>query len=220
MIDLYTSPTPNGWKVAIALEELELPYTVHNIDLSKGEQQTPEFLAMNPNGRIPVIVDRDALDLTLFESGAILIYLAEKTGRLLPKDPARRYEVMQWLMFQMSGIGPMQGQAVVFVRYFPEPVPQAIDRYCNETRRLYEVLNTRLADREYLAGDYSIADIANWSWVRSHYWARVPVEGLPHLERWMEAIAARPASQRGVEVPPSPGKADLVKASGRAMTTQ
>lgn len=220
MIDFYTAPTPNGWKVAIGLEELETPYRVHTINLTKGEQHQPEFLAMNPNGRIPVIVDRDAGDLTIFESGAILIYLAEKTGRLLPTDPEGRMEVLQWLMFQMSGIGPMQGQAVVFVRYFPEEVPQAVDRYCNETRRLYEVLNTRLADREFLAGDYSIADIANWSWVRSHYWARVSIEGLPHLERWMAAVAARPGSKRGVEVPPSPGKAELVKESGRAMTTQ
>jgi glutathione S-transferase len=220
MIDFYTAPTPNGWKVAVALEELELPYRVHTVDLSKGEQHRPEFLAMNPNGRIPVIVDRDADALTIFESGAILIYLAEKAGRLLPTDLVGRMEVMQWLMFQMSGIGPMQGQAVVFVRYFPEEVPQAIKRYCNETRRLYEVLNTRLADREFLAGDYSIADIANWSWVRSHYWARVSTEGLPHLERWMAAVAARPGSVRGVEVPPSPGKAELVKESGRAMTTR
>ncbi len=219
MIDLYTSPTPNGWKVSVALEELELPYEPHVIDLSKGEQHTPEFLAMNPNGRIPVITDRDT-GLTVFESGAILLYLAEKAGRLLPTDTAGRYRVMQWLMFQMAGIGPMQGQAVVFVRYFPEEVPAAVDRYCNETRRLYEVLDRQLAETEYLAGEFSIADIANWSWVRSYYWARVPVEGLEHLQRWMNAIAERPASIRGVEVPPSPGKADAVKAGGRAMTTR
>ena len=219
MIDLYTSPTPNGWKVSVALEELELPYEPHVIDLSKGEQHTPEFLAMNPNGRIPVITDCDT-GLTVFESGAILLYLAEKAGRLLPTDTAGRYRVMQWLMFQMAGIGPMQGQAVVFVRYFPEEVPAAVDRYCNETRRLYEVLDRQLAETEYLAGEFSIADIANWSWVRSYYWARVPVEGLEHLQRWMNAIAERPASIRGVEVPPSPGKADAVKAGGRAMTTR
>ena len=220
MIDLYTAPTPNGWKVSVALEELELPYRTHVVDLVKGEQQSPDFLRMNPNGRIPVIVDRGADDLTVFESGAILLYLAEKAGKLLPTDVAGRSRVLQWLMFQMGGIGPMQGQAVVFVRYFPEQVPAAIDRYCNETRRLYGVLDRQLATSEYLAGDYSIADIANWAWVRSHRWARVPVDGLPHLERWMAAIAARPASQRGVEVPPSPGRADAVVTSGRSMTTR
>ncbi len=218
MIDLYTAPTPNGWKVSVALEELELPYETHVVDLSKGEQHEPAFLAKNPNGRIPVITDRDT-GITVFESGAILIYLAEKAGRLLPSDTAGRYRVLQWLMFQMAGIGPMQGQAVVFVRYFPEEVPAAVERYCNETRRLYEVLDRQLRETEYLAGEFSIADIANWSWVRSYYWARVPVEGLDSLQRWMNAIAERPASIRGVEVPPSPGKADAVKASGRSMTT-
>ncbi len=218
MIDLYTAPTPNGWKVSVALEELELSYEPHVVDLSKGEQHKPEFLALNPNGRIPVITDRDT-GITVFESGAILLYLAEKAGRLLPSDPAGRYRVMQWLMFQMAGIGPMQGQAVVFVRYFPEEVPAAVDRYCNETRRLYEVLDRQLGETEYLAGDFSIADIANWSWVRSYYWARVPVEGLTNLKRWMDAVAERPGSRRGVEVPPSPGKASAVKESGQAMTT-
>ncbi len=219
MIDLYTSPTPNGWKVSMALEEMQLPYEVHLVDLSAGDQHKPEFRAMNPNGRIPVIRDRDT-GVTVFESGAILLYLAEKSGRLMPSDLAGRYDVMQWLMFQMSGIGPMQGQAVAFVRYFPEEVPQAIARYTNETRRLYEVLDGHLADREYLAGEYSIADIANYSWIRSWYWARVPVEGLEHLQRWMDDLAARPGIQRGCEVPPSPGKADRVKESGASITTQ
>ncbi len=219
MIDFYTAPTPNGWKVAIALEELELPYETRIVNLAKGEQHETAFLAMNPNGRIPVIVDRDAADLTIFESGAILIYLAEKAGRLLPTDSAGRMDVLQWLMFQMGGVGPMMGQANVFFRYFPEKIQPAIDRYQNESRRLFEVLDRRLGESEWLADDY-IADIANWSWVRSHKWARVSTDGLPHLERWMAAIAARPGSQRGVEVPPSPGKADLVKESGRAMTTR
>jgi glutathione S-transferase len=165
VIDLYTAPTPNGWKVSMALEELELPYTPHVINLARGEQRTPEFLALNPNGRIPAMVDREN-DIRIFESGAILLYLAEKSGRLLPSDLEGRYRVIQWLMFQMSAIGPMQGQAVAFVRYFPEEVPLAIHRYTNETRRLYQVLDTHLADRAYLADDYSIADIANYSWIR------------------------------------------------------
>lgn len=218
MIDLYTSPTPNGWKVSVTLEELELPYQAHIVDLSKGEQNTQEFLRMNPNGRIPVIVDRGEDDLTIFESGAILIYLAEKSGRLLPTDKVKRLEALQWLMFQMSGIGPMQGQAVVFVRYFPEKLQPAIERYCNETRRLYEVLDNQLADREFLADDYSIADIANWSWVRRHEWAGVSTDGLDNLKRWIIAISERPASQKGVQVPPVPRSPDLLD-QGRAMTT-
>lgn len=219
MIDFYTSPTPNGWKVAMALEELALDYSVKPIDLSAGDQHKAEFLAMNPNGRIPVIVDRSARDLTVFDSNAILFYLAEKTGRLLPADGPARHDVMQWLMFQASGIGPMQGQAVVFERYFPDDVPAARTRYHNETRRLYEVLNTRLEDREWVAGDFSIADISNWSWIRSHRWARVPTEGLAHLERWIGQLRDRPACERGLNIPPSPGRADAVKSMGSSMTT-
>ncbi|MDA1075586.1 MAG: glutathione S-transferase N-terminal domain-containing protein [Proteobacteria bacterium] len=218
MIDLHTSPTPNGWKVSMGLEEMEIPYQVHLVNLAKGDQHTADFLKMNPNGRIPVIVDRET-GVTVFESGAILWYLAERSGRLLPADLAGRFDVMQWLMFQMSGIGPMQGQAVSFIRYFPTTVQPAIDRYVNETRRLYTVLERRLYDREYLATDYSIADIANYSWLRSHKWARVPVEGLPNLERWMQTKADKPGIQRGVLVPPSPGKADLVKAGGASIVT-
>ncbi|MFP6705427.1 MAG: glutathione S-transferase N-terminal domain-containing protein [Alphaproteobacteria bacterium] len=219
MIDLYTSPTPNGWKVAIALEELELPYQTHILVLSEGEQHEDWFKKLNPNSRIPVILDRAADDLTIFESGAILIYLAEKSGRLMPTDIKGRMAVMQWLMFQMSAIGPMQGQAVSFERYFPEDVPAARKRYHNETRRLYQVLDGHLAVNQWLAGDYSIADIANWSWLRSHKWARVPTDGLEHLERWMAAVAARPGSQRGVLVPPSSGKADLVAKGGAQIVT-
>ena len=163
MLDLYSSPTPNGWKVAMALEELALEYTIKFIDLAAGDQHQPDFLAMNPNGRIPVIVDHGADGLIIFDSNAILFYLAEKTGKLLPKEAVARHEVMQWLMFQASGIGPMQGQAVAFERYFPEDVPAARKRYHNETRRLYAVLDSRLADREWLAKEFSIADIANWS---------------------------------------------------------
>jgi len=219
MIDFYTAPTPNGWKVAIALEEMELPYTPHVLNLGEQTQHEEWFLAMNPNGRIPVIVDRDVDDLTIFETGAIMLYLAEKSGRFMPTSLKGRHAAMQWLMFQMSGIGPMQGQAVAFERYFPEDVPAARKRYHNETRRLYEVLNRHLADHEWLADEYSIADMANWSWIRSHKWARVPTEGLAHLERWMAVMAARPGCQRGVNVPPSTRTADQTKASGASITT-
>src|SRR6185503_15977569 len=183
MIDLYTAPTPNGWKASIVLEELGLPYEVHLVNLLAGDQKAPEYLKINPNGRIPTIVDRDADDFAVFESGAILIYLAEKTGRLMPTDPLGRSEVIQWVMFQMGGIGPMQGQANVFHRYFPEKIPAVIERYQNETRRLYGVLDRRLADREWLVGEYSIADIANWSWVRAYAWAGIEIDDLVHLDR-------------------------------------
>ncbi|MHA7635020.1 glutathione S-transferase family protein [Corallococcus sp. M7] len=201
MIDLYTWGTPNGHKVSVALEELALPYTVHALDISTGVQKQPAFLAINPNGRIPAIVDRAAGDFAVFESGAILLYLAEKTGKLMPTDAKGRSLVTQWLMFQMAGVGPMQGQANVFFRYFPEKIQPAIDRYQNETRRLYTVLESRLKDHEYLAGDYSIADIANWAWVRIHDWAGVSVDGLPGVQRWLAAIEQRPAVQRGLKVP-------------------
>jgi GST-like protein len=201
MIDLYTAATPNGHKASVALEELGLPYTVHAINLPANEQKQPWFLAINPNGRIPAIVDRDAGDFAVFESGAILVYLAEKTGRLMPSDPKGRSRVLQWLMFQMGGVGPMMGQANVFYRYFPEKIQPAIDRYQNESRRLFEVLESQLAREEWLAGDYSIADIANWCWVRTHKWSGVSVEGLPNLQRWLDAMKARPACQRGIEVP-------------------
>ncbi|MDP4917646.1 MAG: glutathione S-transferase N-terminal domain-containing protein, partial [Haliea sp.] len=173
MIDLYTAPTPNGYKASIALEEMQLPYTVHTVDIRQSEQKTPAFLAICPNGRIPAIVDRDEDDFAVFESGAILIYLAEKCGRFLPTDAKGRSQVIQWLMFQMSGVGPMMGQANVFYRYFPEKIQPAIDRYHTEGRRLFEVLDTRLADHEFLAGDYSIADMANWAWVRTHRWSGI-----------------------------------------------
>jgi len=201
MIDLYTASTPNGWKASIALEELGLAYRVHAIDLADAQQKEPWFLEINPNGRIPAIVDRAEDDFAVFESGAILIYLAEKSGRLLPSDVKGRSLVIQWLMFQMGGLGPMMGQANVFHRYFPEKIQPAIDRYQNESRRLFEVLDVRLRDNEWLAGDYSIADIANWSWVRIHAWSGVSVEGLDGLDGWLQRMAARPACQRGVAVP-------------------
>lgn len=201
MIDLYTAGTPNGWKASVTLEELELPYAVHAIDLGKGDQKTESFLAMNPNGRIPVIVDRDEDDFAVFETGAIMIYLAEKTHRLMPGDVKGRSKVIQWLMFQMGGIGPMMGQANVFFRYFPEKIQPAIDRYQHETRRLFEVLDRRLGESEWLADDFSIADIANWCWVRTYKWSGVSADGLDNLKRWRDAIRMRPACQRGIEVP-------------------
>ena len=203
MIDLYTAATPNGHKISIALEELGLSYTLKVLDLAKGEQKTPAFLAINPNGRIPAIVDHEAGGFAVFESGAILIYLAEKTGRLMPGDAQGRSRVIQWLMFQMGGVGPMMGQANVFFRYFPEKIQPAIDRYQGESKRLLAVLDGHLKDHEYLAGDYSIADIANWAWVRTHRWSGVDVSDLPHLQRWLDAIRQRPAVQRGIEAPPS-----------------
>jgi GST-like protein len=201
MIELFTAATPNGWKASITLEELALPYKVRRIDFDKKEQKEPWYLKINPNGRIPAIVDHDNGGFAVFESGALMIYLAEKAGRLLPKDVKGRSLAMQWLMFQMGGIGPMMGQANVFYRYAPERIPYAIDRYQREVRRLLEVLDTRLADNEFLAGDYSIADIANWSWVRGYKWSGVTLDGLGNLTRWLEAIAERPAVKRGVDVP-------------------
>jgi glutathione S-transferase len=201
MIELFTAATPNGWKASITLEELGLPYTVRKISFDKNEQKEPWYLAINPNGRIPAIIDHDNDDFTVFESGAIMIYLAERAGRLLPSDVKGRSLVLQWLMFQMGGIGPMMGQANVFYRYAPEKIPYAIERYQREVRRLFEVLDGRLAAHEYLAGDYSIADIASWSWVYGHEWTGVSIEGLAHLARWLQAIAQRPAVRRGQDVP-------------------
>jgi glutathione S-transferase/GST-like protein len=203
MIDLYTAATPNGHKASIALEELGLPYELKVLDLTRGEQKTPAFLAINPNGRIPAIVDHEADGFAVFESGAVLVYLAEKTGRLMPADAKGRSRVMQWLMFQMGGIGPMMGQANVFFRYFPEKIPAVIERYQGECKRLFRVLDGHLQHHEFLAGDYSIADIANWAWVRTHRWSGVDIDDLPHLKRWRDAIRARPAVQRGIERPAS-----------------
>ena len=204
MIELYTASTPNGWKVSIALEELGVPYEVKAIELAKNVQKEPWFLAINPNGRVPAIVDRGNGGFAVFESGAILLYLCDQfdtQGRLLPRDARGRSSVEQWLMFQMGGVGPMQGQANVFTRYFPEKLPSVIARYQNETRRLYGVLDAQLARTRYLAGDYSIADIASYGWGRIHPWAGVTLDGLPHLQRWAEELGARPAVQRGVAVP-------------------
>ena len=201
MIHLYTSVTPNGHKASIMLEETGLDYEFTYTHLDNAEQKTPEFLAMNPNGRIPVIVDKANNDFAIFESGAILIYLAEKSGQFLPTDIKKRSEVLQWLMFQMGGLGPMQGQAHVFVRYAPEEIPFAIKRYQGETRRLYEVYDKQLADNEFLCGDISIADFATFPWVLVHPWAKVDLEGLPNLQRWLTAMNERPGVQAGLRIP-------------------
>lgn len=205
MIDLYTWSTPNGRKVSIALEELQLPYTVHPIDIGKGDQFTPEFVAICPNSKIPAIVDQagpDRKPFALFESGAILLYLSYKTGKLLPRDPAEQFRVMQWLMFQMGGVGPMFGQVHHFVRAAKEPVPYAIERYSKETRRLYGVLNTHLDRQQYLGSEYSIADIATYPWVARHEWHRVDLADFPAVKRWFDEIGERPAVKAGTAVPP------------------
>jgi len=205
MIDVYTWPTPNGHKIHIALEELGLPYTVHAVDIGEGDQFKPEFLKISPNNRIPAIVDQDGpkgKPMSLFESGAILIYLAEKTGKLLAPKGHARYTAIAWLMFQMGGIGPMLGQAHHFRAYAPEKIPYAIDRYTNEAKRLYGVLDKQLAKHEYAAGaEYTIADIATFPWTARHEWHTVNLADFPNVKRWYDAINARPAVTKGMAVP-------------------
>ena len=207
-IDLYTAATPNGYKVSIMLEELGLKYNVHKINLSKNQQREKWFLNMNPNGRIPVLKFKEEI---IFDSGAILFYLAEKYNRFLPSEKAKRIKVLQWLMFQISGIGPMQGQANVFHRYLDEKIPVAISRYQNECRRLYEVLNYQLEGRKWLCDDYSIADIANWCWVRVYFWAGINIDGLENLKDWMKHMEKRPACMKGVQIPKRETSKKLVK---------
>jgi GSH-dependent disulfide-bond oxidoreductase len=206
MITLYTAATPNGRKASIMLEECALEYNVHPIALDKGEQKQDWYLQINPNGRIPAIIDHSQNDLAVFESGAILIYLAEKTGRFLPENTLNnlkiRSQVIQWLMFQVGGLGPMMGQSNVFYRYTEEKIPYAIERYQKETRRLLEILDTRLADKEYLADAYSIADIANFARARTANWSGVEIHDLKHLSRWIETIQERSAVLRGLNIPP------------------
>jgi glutathione S-transferase len=199
VIEFYSAPTPNCQKVAILLEETGVPYQTHEISLPDGEQKGTEFLAVNPNGRVPAIVDRE-LDVALWESGAILIHLSEKTGRFLPSDAVARSQVMQWLMFQMSGVGPNQGAANVFSRYVPDKIPWVIERYRRETTRLYRVLDDQLARQPYVAGDYSIADMALYPWVHMHDWAGVPLDGLDHLEAWRARVSRRAAVECTREV--------------------
>jgi GST-like protein len=205
MIDLYTWTTPNGRKVSIMLEELALPYRVHPVNIGQGEQFKPDYLKINLNSKIPSIVDPEGPDgkpITMMESGAILIYLARKTGKLFPQADRAKYEVLQWLMFQMGGVGPIFGQVHHFLRSAKEPVPYAIERYTKETRRLYGVLNDRLKDRDYLADGYSVADIATYPWVARFEWHKTDLNDFPHVKRWFDAISARPAVQRGMNVPP------------------
>jgi GST-like protein len=219
MIELYTSPTPNGYKISIMLEETGLDYSLHEIDLMKQEQKLPEFLAMNPNGRIPVIVDHDNDDFVVFESGAILIYLAEKSGLFLPEDEKKRSQVLQWLMFQMGGVGPMMGQANVFFRYFEEKIPSAIHRYQHEGQRLLTVLDRQLTGRAYLCGDYSIADIATWPWAVTHKWSGIDIEGLVNLQAWLTRMAERPAVARGRNIPARGSRQDTTRAGQSIIVT-
>ena len=209
-ITLYTAPTPNGWKVSIALEEMGLPYDYKVIDFAKNEQKADWYVKLNPNGRIPTLVDDG---FALFESGAILIYLAEKTGRFLPQESRARSRVIQWLMFQMSGVGPMMGQANVFLRYFPEKIPAAIERYQREVTRLFGVLDTQLSAHEYIAGEYSIADMALWPWVSGYEWSGVAIEPFGHLRRWLGEVSARPAVQAGRDVPIKRDRAAEIEAA-------
>ncbi len=204
MIDLYYWTTPNGHKITIFLEETKLPYTIKTVNITKGEQFYPEFLKISPNNRIPAIVDHDPKDggdpLAVFESGAILQYLAEKTGQLIPADPRGRSEVTQWLFWQMSGLGPMLGQNHHFSRYAPEPIPYAIERYRKETERLYSILDHRLQQREFIAGTYSIADIASYPWIVPHTRQGIKLEEFPDLKRWFDTVGARPAVKRAYDI--------------------
>lgn len=200
MIDLYTFTTPNGRKASVMLEEVGLPYTVHSIDIRKDDQFTPSYVAINPNSKIPAIVDQET-GITVFESGAILIYLAEKTGKLLPTEPKSRYNVLQWLMLQMGGIGPMFGQLNHFKRFAPEKLPYAINRYETETLRLYSVLDKQLQAQDFICGDYSIADVATYPWVAIYEMQGLTLDHHPNLKRWVESIAQRPAVQKGMAIP-------------------
>ena len=201
MIDFYTWSTPNTRKISIALEEMEISYNICLVNMREKEQKHPDFLKINPNGRLPAIVDRGNNDFAVFESGAILIYLSELSGRFLPDDKNGRSEVIQWLMWQMGGLGPMQGQANVFYRYFPEKIPSVIDRYRDETIRLFHVMDTRLKNEEFLAGDYSIADMACFPWIAQHDWSGLVLDGHPNLLRWFGTVGERPAVKRGMIIP-------------------
>ena len=220
MIQLYTAATPNGWKASVLLEELAIPYELKPVNLGAAEQKEAWFLTLNPNGRIPAIVDTANDDFAVFESGAIMLYLAERSGQLYGNNAKERSQIQQWLMFQMGGVGPMMGQANVFFRYFPEKIQPAIERYQNEGRRLLTVLDNALEGRDYLVGkdrgDYSIADIANWCWAHTHEWSGIDIDGLNNLKGWIERIKARPAVQKGIDTPPRAKPEEVVK-GGQSM---
>jgi GST-like protein len=213
MIEFYTASTVNGYKVAIALEELGLEYTVKDLNLGALEQKKPEYLKINPNGRIPAIVDKDANDAAVFESGACLIYLAEKAGKLLPKDPVARGQALSWLFLQVSGVGPMQGQANVFMHYFGEDLPNVVARYVNETKRLYGAIEERLGKVDYFAGEYSIADIAMYPWLTISAYSGVVIDDFPNIKAWIARMEERPAVKRGMGVPPKREIADRAAAA-------
>ena len=219
VIDLYTATTPNGRKVSIALEELELAYTAHAVDLKAQAQKRPAFLSINPNGRIPAIVDRAEDDFAVFESGAVLIYLAEKTGRLMPADPKGRSRVLQWLMWQMGGLGPMQGQANVFYRYWSETLPTVIARYQTETRRLMGVMDLRLAQSEWLTDAYSIADIACYPWIAQHDWSGIALDDFTHLSRWFGRMGERRAVKAGMQIPAALRAPEAIIGTAQAIVT-
>jgi len=223
MIDLYFWTTPNGYKVTILLEELGWTYNVIPVHIGKGEQFKPEFLKISPNNKIPALIDHDGPDHTsiaLFESGAIMMYLAEKSGwRFMPADMRRRYDVVQWLMFQMGSVGPMLGQAHHFRRYAPEPIPYAVERYTNEAHRIYNVIDRRLSEEAYLAGEYSIADMATYPWLRPHKWQGQELAEFPHLSRWYADVRARPAVQRGLAILRDMLDRNRDKPSGKAWNT-
>ncbi|WP_276783430.1 glutathione S-transferase family protein [Thalassolituus oleivorans] len=220
MLELYSAATPNGWKATVLLEELQLPYTLTPIDLGSNAQKEAWFLKINPNGRIPALIDHGEDDFAVFESGAIMIYLAEKAGKLLGNNAKEKSQVIQWLMFQMGGIGPMMGQANVFFRYFPEKIQPAIDRYQNEGRRLLTVLDSALAERDYLVGEnrgeYSVADIANWCWAHTYEWSGIDISGLDNLQAWIQRIRERPAVQAGIRLPVR-GDKDTVTQTGQTI---
>jgi len=212
-IDLYSAATPNGHKVSIMLEEVGLPYTVQIVDFGTQQQRSPEFLALNPNGRVPVIVDTANQGATIFESGAILLYLAEISGQLMPQGQLARYRVIQWLMWQMAGLGPMMGQANVFYRYFGEKIQAAIDRYQHEGKRLLTVLDGQLRGRDYICDEYSIADIACWCWAVGHEWSGIDITGLDALKAWLDRIGTRPAVLRGRQRPAFRMREDSIEAA-------
>lgn len=218
MIDFYTAATPNGYKISIALEEMGLDYELKLIDFSKKEQHSLEYLKVSPNGKIPAIVDHDNGGFALAESGAILVYLAEKCGKFYGHDDKSRYQVLQWLMFQMAGVGPMMGQANVFYRYMEEEIPAAITRYHNEVHRLFGVMEKQLANNEFIAGDYSIADMATYPWVFINEWSGTPIDDFPQIQRWMDTIASRPAVEGGMNKPPRPDRSKIIQSARKIIT--